>query len=318
MKTITINIAEGGNATCSETNLGRAGEHNNTMFHIFVTDEAMLGCDYFRCWFGNRYSGKLYLDYAQIMYDIPQDALIPPTVDFQLCGYKAEGSDPYIITRSSILTFNVDESACCTLLNDKPFEPYEIFSSDCSNAANSARKSENIAMQMARNAQEFASKAVQSAEKYEEFLNTLENKADTSYVDGRISEIDQRKANQSQVNSISNRVDNVLSQIDSKADKSSLASLATKQEVETKQNKLLGYYGQYLGFDELYSSQPKPMTPDSLPKDESDYLITSGAVHFALKAKADKTYVDEQIGEIGTLLDNIIAIQNQLIGGDVE
>ena len=34
--------------------------------------------------------------------------------------------------------------------------------------------------------------------------------------------------------------------------------------------------------------------------------------------KADKTYVDEQIGDIETALDGIIAIQNSLLGGDSE
>ena len=38
-----------------------------------------------------------------------------------------------------------------------------------------------------------------------------------------------------------------------------------------------------------------------------------------LKAnKADITYVDEQIGDIETALDGIIAIQNSLLGGDSE
>ena len=32
--------------------------------------------------------------------------------------------------------------------------------------------------------------------------------------------------------------------------------------------------------------------------------------------KADITYVDEQIGDIETALDGIIAIQNSLLGGD--
>ena len=73
-------------------------------------------------------------------------------------------------------------------------------------------------------------------------------------------------------------------------------------EMPKKQDKFLGYEGQYVGFRGMEGSDAEVMTPDWLPQKDSDYLITSGGVYDA-------------IGDIETALDNIIVVQNNLIGG---
>lgn len=320
MKVITIDITEGGKAICSNTNLGRAGEHNNTKFHIIMVDEELRGCDYYRCWFGNKYSTELIADNSQIMFTIPQDALIPPTVEFQLCGYKANNGEAYVIARSSILTFIVEESACCTLLSDQAFEPFEILVHDCESAAKSAKSSEASAKNSASQAHDFCNAAIDAVNRFDEFKNKLDLKADAvtgqqdQYIgflqDGTDAEAispDYAPINNSTNLITSGGVYNAIK------DKASMDYVAQNylpvetfdQQMSKKQNKLLGYEGQYVGFMGIVSSEAEVLTPDWLPQKDSDMLITSGGVY-------------EAIGNIETVLDGIIAIQNALIGGDGE
>lgn len=77
------------------------------------------------------------------------------------------------------------------------------------------------------------------------------------------------------------------------------------EQIIKKQDKFSGYEGQYVGFSGITSSNAEALTPDWLPQKDSDMLITSGGVY-------------EAIGNIETVLDGIIAIQNALIGGDSE
>ena len=273
MKTITIDIAEGGEVICNDTNLGRAGEHHNTKLHIIIADKALSECDYFRCWFGNKYSTDLSADNSQIMYKIPQDALVPPTVDFQLCGYKAENGIPYVVARSSVITFKVDESACCSLISEQAFEPFEVMLYDCENAAKSAKESQTAASNSASQARDYCTATMEVYDKIPDFQSEIENKAD----------------------------------------------------------KVFGNEVQYMGFeaDETVASA---ITPDTAPKKDSTRLITSGAMYDEIEnisnrismnvanllneigEKADASYVDEKIGSIETILDEIINIQKRLLG----
>ncbi|MBR5451784.1 MAG: hypothetical protein IKV36_02190 [Clostridia bacterium] len=191
MKTISIDIAEGGKVICNDTNLGKAGEHHNSKFHIFITDAALLECDYYRCWFGNKYSTDLFSDKSQISYKIPQDALIPPTVDFQLCGYKVENGYPYVVARSSVFTFSVEESACCSLISDQAFEPFEIVLYDCENAAKAAKESQVAANNSSTQAREFCQATMDVYDKIPNYESAIAQKADKSYVDSMLGNIDE-------------------------------------------------------------------------------------------------------------------------------
>ena len=57
------------------------------------------------------------------------------------------------------------------------------------------------------------------------------------------------------------------------------------------------------------------ITIDSLLSLESENPVQNKIITAALNIKADKTYVDEQIGDVETALDNIITLQESLIGG---
>ncbi len=58
------------------------------------------------------------------------------------------------------------------------------------------------------------------------------------------------------------------------------------------------------------STPPKPTDAVDL----SSYY-NKNEVDEKLGGKADETYIDEQVGDIETALDSIIAIQEELIGG---
>ena len=58
------------------------------------------------------------------------------------------------------------------------------------------------------------------------------------------------------------------------------------------------------------------ITIDSLLSLESENPVQNKIITAVLNTKANQTYVDEQIGDIETVLDGIIALQNSLIGGD--
>ena len=173
MKTITINVAENGAAICSDTELGRAGEHNNTSLHIVITDPAMLGCETFRIWLGNRYSARLTATEGQIEYTLPQEALIPPCVDFQLCGYKIIEGEPCLITRSSVITFSVSESAGCVMMSQGAYEPYEMISIECGASALAAQSAMQKAEQYCEAADMHYKDSVKNAERIEKAVGEI-------------------------------------------------------------------------------------------------------------------------------------------------
>ncbi len=125
MKTITLNIAEGGIATASEQTLGRAGEHFNSLFHILINDTAFSECDFFRIWLGNKFSEKLTATEGQIEYPVPIGALIPPLVNFELTGYKIIEGEICQVAKSSMIKFSVFDSASVVPIDIYPPNPYE-------------------------------------------------------------------------------------------------------------------------------------------------------------------------------------------------
>lgn len=64
--------------------------------------------------------------------------------------------------------------------------------------------------------------------------------------------------------------------------------------------------------DDAYYQEFKDVTENTVSH------IVSVKIPQLEENKADITYVDEQIGDIETALDGIIAIQNSLLGGDSE
>lgn len=334
MKTITINIAEGGTAICNDTELGRAGEHNNTLFHIVITDSAMLGCDYFRCWLGNKYSKMLTAENGQLEFSIPQEALLPPTVDFALCGYKMIENEICLVARSSNISFSVEESAYCTPLADISFEPYEIISLECGSSANAAKQSELSAIAAANQSKEYSANAQEALKEYDELKAAIGNKVEKQ----ELAELE---------NTHNEDIALLGTELNKKADKSAVEDLET-----LKMDKVMGSEGQYAAFDGI-APRIIPTTPDTAPAENSQKLITSGAVYSALGKKLDimqgfkiqylgfnhnldyigLVQADENptknseklitsggvynaIGNIESALDGIIAIQNNLIGGD--
>lgn len=308
MKTITIDIAEGGEVICNDTNLGRAGEHNNTKFHIIIADNALSECDYFRCWFGNKYSTDLIADNSQIMYMVPQDALLPPTVDFQLCGYKANNGVPYVIARSSVITFTVEESACCSLISDQAFEPFEVMTHDCENAAKAAKESEISAENSAAHARQFCQETMEVYDKIPDFEQIIANKADVVF--GRKGQYmgfanDDEAASVMTPDTVPNENSKKLitsgGVYQAIKDRTSYDYVYTNftnkddflTEMSKKQEKLNGYEGQYVGFEGIVGSEPVVLLADWEPTQESDRLITSGGVYNATKNKVDKEFVEE-------------------------
>lgn len=336
MKTITINIAEGGIAISNDTELGRAGEHNNTSLHIVITDAAMLDCDYFRCWLGNKYTKMLTSQNGQLEYTLPQDVLTPPTVDFTLCGYKLIDGEICLVARSSTIVFSVEESAYCAQISDTSFEPYEIISLECGNSANAAKQSELSAKAAAEESKEYSENALEALQEYDELKTAVENKADKS----ELSELE---------STYLAHITQLQTEVGKKADKSAVEDL----EIQ-KMDKVMGSEGQYASFDGI-SPKINPTSPDTAPTQNSNKLITSGAVYSALDKKLDimqgfkiqylgfnhnldylgLVQADEEptknseklitsgavytaIGNIESALDSIIAMQNELIGGDAE
>ena len=107
-------------------------------------------------------------------------------------------------------------------------------------------------------------------------------------------------------NAVQNKV--ITEAIFNKADISELDSKVDKDILDIalggKMDKFMGEEGSYGGFDGV-SPQIKAFVPDTAPTENSTRLITSGGVYAV-------------IGDIETALDSIIALQNELIGGDAE
>lgn len=138
MKTILINVAEGGALAVSDTVLGRSGEHANTTLQIVLGDTTLAACASFRLWLGNRYTPRLFATNGQLTYVVPEDALIPPSVRLQVCGYQTANGVVTLVARSQTAVLTVESSAYGTILCPDAIEPFENLSAECANAANAA------------------------------------------------------------------------------------------------------------------------------------------------------------------------------------
>jgi hypothetical protein len=182
------------------------------------------------------------------------------------------------------------------------------------------------AEQSASDAKGYAEELKGAFDRFDEFETALNNKADKSEVEEAL---------------------------ENKADKSELSE-AVENLKTLKMDKVMGSEGQYASFDGI-SPKINPTSPDTAPTQNSNKLITSGAVYSALGKKLDimqgftiqylgfnhnldylglvqadveptknseklitSGAVYTAVGNIESALDSIIAMQNELIGGDAE
>ena len=128
--------------------------------------------------------------------------------------------------------------------------------------------------------------------------NPVQNKVVTQAI-GNIETALDNKVNQDLFNGV---VLNLFDEISEKADASSLEGKADLSDLQIKMDKVMGTDTQYAGFDGI-APQVRAITPDTKPTENSTKLITSGGVYSAL-------------GDVESALDSIIAMQEELIGGD--
>lgn len=159
MKTIILNIGENGKVVASDDCLGNSGEHNCTELRIILSDEELLDCEFFRIWFNSRYSTCLYAENGVITYSVPQDALVPPKVRFELAGYRTKDSAVIYAAKSEKFIFKVETSHSCRAMNEECIEPSEFLSYEFNNAVETAVAAKT--------------EAVETAEKIEQRLEEL-------------------------------------------------------------------------------------------------------------------------------------------------
>lgn len=159
MKTIILNIGENGKVVASDDCLGNSGEHNCTELRIIMSDAELLDCEFFRIWFNNRYSSRLYAENGVITYSVPQDALVPPKVRFELAGYRTKDSAVIYAAKSEKFIFKVETSHSCRAMNEECIEPSEFLSYEFNNAVETAVAAKT--------------EAVETAEKIEQRLGEL-------------------------------------------------------------------------------------------------------------------------------------------------
>lgn len=163
MKNIIVNIGTDGSVSCSDDMLGNCGEHNCTALKLIVLDPSLTDCDFFRVWIGDRYSERLTAENGTIEYTVPQDALMPPEVDMQLCGYRINDGTVCYIAKSAKVKFKVDTSVCSRMLGKNAVEPFEAYSLECGKAADLAYKSSESAAASAAEAKEAEQSAAASS-----------------------------------------------------------------------------------------------------------------------------------------------------------
>lgn len=155
------------------------------------------------------------------------------------------------------------------------------------------------AEQSASDAKGYAEELKGAFDRFDEFETALNNKADKSEVEEAL----ENKADKSELLELESthwaHISQLQIKVGKKADKSAVENLEL-----LKMDKVMGSEGQYASFDGI-SPKINPTSPDTAPTQNSNKLITSGAVYTA-------------IGNIESALDGIIAIQNELIGGDAE
>lgn len=155
------------------------------------------------------------------------------------------------------------------------------------------------AEQSASDAKGYAEELKGAFDRFDEFETALNNKADKSEVEEAL----ENKADKSELSELEithwAHITQLQTEVGKKADKSAVEDLKT-----LKMDKVMGSEGQYASFDGI-SPKINPTSPDTAPTQNSNKLITSGAVYSA-------------VGNIESALDSIIAIQNNLIGGDAE
>ncbi len=180
MKTIILNIGENGTVVSSDNNLGNSGEHNKTVLRIIISDESLSVCDYFRVWFDNRYSGRLFTDNGTIEYEVPQDSLTPPSVKFQLCGYKGDENGINYISKSEKYTFSVETSDSSRALCEHYIEPAELLSYECGISAQNAKDSADRAQNIAAECIAYLSETESNKQAAAEHSQTAETSAQTA------------------------------------------------------------------------------------------------------------------------------------------
>ena len=149
MKTIILNIGENGKVVASDDCLGNSGEHNCTELRIILSDAELLDCEFFRIWFNNRYSSRLYAENGVITYSVPQDALVPPKVRFELAGYRTKDSAVIYAAKSEKFIFKVETSHSCRAMNEECIEPSEFLSYEFNNAVETAVAAKTEAVETA-------------------------------------------------------------------------------------------------------------------------------------------------------------------------
>lgn len=162
MRTILVNIAEGGSVAVSSHEIGMSGEHRQTKFDFIVTDSALLGCTYLRLWFGDRYSEKLFLQNGLVSYVIPQEILNPPDVYMQVMGYLVQDGTVNKVARSEAVRFTVETSITPRLIYPEAIEPYENLSLECGRASSEAKQSADAAETSRNEAADSAASALTS------------------------------------------------------------------------------------------------------------------------------------------------------------
>ena len=173
-----------------------------------------------------------------------------------------------------------------------------------------AEEQSAISKEYSELAKGYSEEALEALKDYEDLKNKVDNfegnidgKADKTYVDAEL----EKKASKTELEELRGEHYSSVSFLQTE-----LATKPSQYQVDAqiqeatqgKADRLFGATGQYGGF-EWDGTIMTAVTADTKPTKDSKKLITSGGVY-------------EAIGDIETALDGIIAIQNNLIGGDAE
>lgn len=116
MRYIIIYIDDNGKVTLNTTALGYGGEHNAKTLSVIFTDypnSPFNIADYFRVVINGHFSEKIYSEdevEGSFTYPIPQECVVPPSVNCQIIGYKADDNadEPSVIIKTETFSLTVE------------------------------------------------------------------------------------------------------------------------------------------------------------------------------------------------------------------
>lgn len=112
MREILITADERGYLTASDRRFGYGAEHNATVltFDLSKSAELFAPCDCFRINIDGHLSELLISENSKVLFSVPEECMVPPSVGLQLVGYKLNGDKPSAIIKSNVLEFTVERS----------------------------------------------------------------------------------------------------------------------------------------------------------------------------------------------------------------